>query len=496
MYSFFDAFAWEPVLLACIGAAAGILWGALPGLSMTMGMALLAPFSYSMDIYGACAFMMGVYTGASFGGTVSAILINIPGTPDSVPVQLAGYPLTKQGRGGEAMATAIVAAFLGNWFGILVLIALAPLLLSFALSFGAWEQFLLALWGILVAGSISGEGDSPIKGWISGWIGLAIAMVGTETIYGYQRLTFGQMELLSGIGFIPVLIGLFGIAEVMRMAAEPPGTNPRSIIGSVRPRFGLLARYWKSALRSSGIGTFIGIIPGGGGPMANFLAYEVGQRSSGKDFSKGSIEGVICCQTSDNAVIGGSLLPAVSLGIPSSAAIAVFMAALAYQGVIIGPAVEMSQPGFLNYLYGTLIVANVAMYALAFAFIKPSMHVLAMPPAFLMPMVAVLCVVGSYALELSALDMYVALIAGVAGYVLNRWGFPLAPMVFAMILGRIADENLRKALIIFRAEPWESIVTRPLAAIIIAVIVVTILYGIRQVVRTSLPGSGRQSGTR
>jgi putative tricarboxylic transport membrane protein len=480
MFSFFDAFSWEPLLYSVMGAAAGIVWGALPGLSMTMGMALLAPFSYGMDIYGACAFMMGVYTGASFGGTVSAVLMNIPGTPDSVPVQLAGYPLTRQGRGGEAMATAIVAAFLGNWIGILVLMALAPVLLAFALSFGAWEQFLLALWGILIAGSISGEGHSPIKGWISGWLGLGIAMIGTETIYGYQRLTFGQIELLGGIGFIPVLIGLFGIAEVMRVAAEEPGSNPRAVIGRIRPRFDLLRRYWRSALRSSGIGTFIGMIPGGGSPMANFLSYELGQRSSGKDFSKGSIEGVICCQTSDNAVIGGSLLPAMSLGIPSSAAIAVFMAALAYQGVVVGPAIDLSRPGFLHFLYGTLIVANLAMYALAFAFIRPSMRFLAMPSALLMPMVGVLCIVGSYALQLAVLDMYVALIAGVAGYMLYRWGFPLAPMVFAMILGKIADENLRKAMIIFRGEPLSSILIRPLAGVIIAVIIGTLIYGMRK----------------
>lgn len=483
MYSFFSAFSFEPILYSCIGAIAGIIWGALPGLSMTMGMALLAQFSYSMDITSACAFMMGVYTGASFGGTVSAILMNIPGTPDSVPVQLAGYPLTRQGRGGEALATAITASFMGNWFGILVLIGLSPLLLSFALSFGAWEQFLLALWGILVAGSLSGEGDSPIKGWISGWIGLGIALVGLEPILGYQRMTFGYKELMGGIEFIPALIGLFGIAEVMRVAASSTPADKSVVLGRIMPRMDHLVRYVRPALRSSAIGTFVGIIPGGGAPMANFLSYELGQRSSGKDFSKGSIEGVVCCSTSDNAVIGGSLLPAMALGLPSSAAIAVFMAALAYQGVIVGPAIEQSQPGFMQFVYGTLIVANFAMYIFAFVLIKPSMKILSISPAILMPIVAVLCVVGSYALQLSTFDMYVAFVFGIVGYVMYNWGFPLAPMVFAMILGQLADENLRKALIIFEGQSMTDILLRPVALIIMAIIVATIVYGLRNVDR-------------
>ena len=170
MFSFFDAFGASPILFSVLGAGAGIIWGAVPGLSMTMGMALLATFSYGMDIQTAAAFLMGIYTGATFGGAISAVLINIPGTPDSVPIQLCGYPLTEQGRGGEAIATAIFASFIGNWVGILALALVAPLLIVFALNFGAWEQFLLALWGILLAGSISGESDSMIKGWISGWI--------------------------------------------------------------------------------------------------------------------------------------------------------------------------------------------------------------------------------------------------------------------------------------------------------------------------------------
>tara|TARA_R110002049_G_scaffold201563_1_gene372301 strand:+ start:14779 stop:16272 length:1494 start_codon:yes stop_codon:yes gene_type:complete len=478
LFSFFDAFGASPILFSVLGAGAGIIWGAMPGLSMTMGMALLATFSYGMDIQSAAAFLMGIYTGATFGGAISAILINIPGTPDSVPIQLCGYPLTEQGRGGEAIATAIFASFIGNWVGLLALALVAPLLIVFALNFGAWEQFLLALWGILLAGSISGESDSMVKGWISGWIGLAIAMVGLEPILGYPRLVFDVPELRGGVAFIPVLIGLFGIAEVMRIAGRQSQNTEARPVGRVWPRFDLLRRYYRSALRSSAIGTVVGVIPGGGAPMANFLSYEIGQRASGKQFHKGSMEGVICTGTSDNAAIGGSLLPALALGIPSSAAIAVVMAALAYHGVVIGPSLEQSQPGFLVFLFGTLIVANLAMYVLGFALLKPIIRLLAMPPALLMPMVAMLCMIGAYSVQLSVFDMWVAIGFGIFGYLLVRYDFPLAPMVFALILGKIADENLRKSAIIFSENTTSQLLSRPIGLIILLLILVTILYGI------------------
>ena len=214
--------------------------------------------------------------------------------------------------------------------------------------------------------------------------------------------------------------------------------------------------------------------------MANFLSYEMGQRASGKDFSKGSMEGVICTGTSDNAAIGGSLLPALALGIPSSAAIAVFMAALAYHGVIVGPSIEQSQPGFLSFLYGTLVVANVAMYVLGFALLTPIMKLLAMPAQMLMPMVAMLCMIGAFSVQLSVFDMWIALVFGVVGFYLNRLGFPLAPMVFAMILGKIVDENLRKSAIIFRDDAWGTLLSRPVGLMILILIVLTIVLGVRR----------------
>lgn len=483
MFGFSEAFLLFPILFSLLGAATGIVWGAIPGLSMTMGMALLAAFSYTMDIRDAVAFLMGVYTGATFGGAISAVLINIPGTPDSVPIQLAGHPLTKAGRGGEAIATALFASFIGNWVGVILLMLSTPILIVFALNFGAWEQFLMALWGVIVAGSIQGQGDSVIKGWISGWIGLAIAMIGIEPILAYPRLTFDVPELRGDVQFIPALIGLFGVAEVMRRVRDSNPATSTSKLGSSLPNFSLLRKYSGSALRSSFLGTLVGVIPGGGAPMANFLSYEIGQRRSGKDFSKGSFEGVICTGTSDNAAIGGSLLPAMALGLPTSAAVAVFMAALSYQGVIIGPSIEQSQPGLLSYLFGTLIVANFAMYVSGILLLKPCMKILLIPPSILMPMAAALCMIGAYSVQLSVFDMWIALIFGAAGFLLHRLGFPLAPMIFAMILGGLADENLRKAIIIFQGETVWSVISRPASLLMLFIITFTIVAGVRNGVK-------------
>ena len=220
------------------------------------------------------------------------------------------------------------------------------------------------------------------------------------------------------------------------------------------------------------------MVPGGGAPMATFLAYDLGQRSSGKDFSKGSVEGVVCSETANNACIGGSLLPTMSLGIPGTAAAAVFMAALAFQGVVVGPAINHSQPGFMQFLYGTLLLANLAMYVFGFLLIRPSLWALSVRKDVLMPLVSVLCVVGAFSLQLSTFDVSVMLVFGVIGYVMKRWEFPLAPMVFAMILGGMADENFRKAMIIFSSDSFLDVLLRPIGVIMMAIIAITLYRGL------------------
>ena len=304
------------MLLVCLlGTTLGILWGAMPGLSTTMAMALLIGLSAGMSQYVALMFMLGVYTGSVFGGAISAVLINIPGTPDAVPTMIEGHPLAKRGEGGLALGTAIAASFLGNWVGILLLIAFIPVILLLALHFKSWEMFLLSMWGIAICGSMT-AGERPLKGWISGWIGLLIAFVGLDLIHGVPRYTFGVDILEDGISYIPILIGLFGLTEILRVLPQKAPYSIPAEVGRVVPPFATLWKYSGSAVRSGLIGTVIGAIPGAGANVASFLSYDIGRRRAApeerKKWGKGSYEAIVCAEVANNANIGGSMLPTLT----------------------------------------------------------------------------------------------------------------------------------------------------------------------------------------
>ncbi|MFQ6110660.1 MAG: tripartite tricarboxylate transporter permease [Nitrospinota bacterium] len=464
-----------------MGVTLGIIWGAMPGLSTTMAMALLIGLSYGMSMNVAVAFLLGVYTGSVFGGAISAVLINIPGTPDNVPTMIEGFPLAKRGEGGLALGTAIVASFLGNWMGIVLLILFIPIILAIALKFGSWEMFLLAMWGIAICGTLT-CGERPIKGWISGWVGLLIAMVGIDRIHGYPRFAFGSMSLESGISYIPILIGLFGLTEILKVLPQrSPYVIPQKV-GRVVPPFSMIWKYYKSAIRSGIIGTIIGAIPGAGANVASFVSYDVGRRRASPEerakFGKGSYEGIVCAEVADNANIGGSILPTLTLGIPGNAAAAAFLGALELKNIVVGPTIQVEHPGLIYYIYATLIIANFFMYGMAILLIKPSVKLFSLPRELLMPLIIPLCIIGAFTANLNIFDVYVMFIFGVVGYVLYRLGYPLAPMVLAVILGPMADENLRKALLIFEGKSIWFVLSRPVGTILLAVVILTFYDGI------------------
>ena len=328
------------VLISLAGVVLGIFWGALPGLSTTMAMMLLIGLSAGMSLETSLAFMLGVYTGSTFGGSVSAVLINIPGTPDSIPTMMEGYPLAKQGKGGEALGLSITASFLGSWIGILLLILCMPVILSIALNFRSWEMFLLAVIGVSICGTMS-AGTMPLKGWITGWIGMLLAFVGYDTIHGVARFTYDLPALYDGISYVAVLIGLFGLAEVLKTLPERSGSAIPEKIGRTTPSIGLLMRYLPAGLRSGLIGTIVGAIPGAGANIAAFLAYDIGRRRAKPEerakWGKGSFEGIVCAESANNANMGGSMLPTLTLGIPGSAPAAALMAALQMKNVLLGP---------------------------------------------------------------------------------------------------------------------------------------------------------------
>lgn len=452
---------WESILLALTpyllvvtlaGVSLGIIWGAMPGLSTTMAMALLIGLSAGMDQNTALSFMLGVYTGSVFGGAISAVMINIPGTPDAVPTMIEGHQLARRGEGGQALGMAIAASFIGNWVGIFLLVGFIPFILAFALSFRSWEMFLLAVIGISVSGSMA-AGSLPLKGWIVGWLGLLIAFVGLDAIHAVPRFAFGLPGLYDGINYIAVLIGLFGMTEIFRVLPQKVHYEIPKEVGRIIPSLTALARHAKAAVRSGVIGTLIGAIPGAGANVASFLSYDIGRRRAkaeeAKKWGKGSYEAIVCSEVANNANIGGSMLPTLALGIPGNAAAAALLAALTLKNVVVGPTIEIDHPGLIYFIYSALVVANILMYGAAIALIKPCVMLFSLPRGLLLPLIIPICVIGAYAVRLNMFDVWVMFAFGLFGYILNRYRFPTAPIVLGVILGPLADENFRRAMLVF-----------------------------------------------
>lgn len=490
-----DAFllALSPLLLAVTlgGVCLGIVWGALPGLSTTMAMGLLIGLSAGMSQDVAICFMLGVYTGSVFGGAISAVLINIPGTPDAVPTMIEGHQLAQRGQGGQALGTAIAASFIGGGIGIILLITLIPLILAFALNFKSWEMFWLAVIGIMVAGSMA-AGSMPLKGWIAGWLGMLVAFVGLDAIHAVPRFTFGTFALYDGISYVGVLIGLFGLAEIFRtLPAKDMPTIP-SEVGRVLPPFGKMMRLMPSALRSGILGTFIGAIPGAGANVASFLAYDIGRRRARPEekarWGKGSYDALVCAETANNANVGGSMLPTLALGIPGNAAAAALLAALTLKNVVVGPTIEIDHPGLIYFIYAALIIANFMMYFAAFALIGPCVKLFSLPRGILMPMILPVCVIGAFSVKLAMSDVWIMFIAGVVGWLFGVLRFPVAPVVLGVILAPLADENLRRALLVFENKSLWFVLSQWIGTILMVTVVFVVVEGIVRAVVNSRAG--------
>lgn len=470
------------ILLAGLcGSVLGLAWGAIPGLSVNMALALLLGVSYHWPTEAAVAFMLSAWLAGEFGGAVPAIINNIPGTPAAVMTQLAGHPLALRGEGDVAVGVALLASVAGSLTGILFLVTATPLLSALALHIGSWELALLALLGIAVAGNLGGR-SSPIKGWIMGSLGLLVAMVGIDPIHGVERWTFGVLELRSSINFLPVLVGLFAVSEAIEVLSQRQ--RPSSPCGafSFRTPFAMLAGYRTSILRSSLVGALIGSIPGAGANVASMVSYGIGERSTGRRFEDGDYEGVICSEVANNANVGGSLVPTLLLGIPGSNAAALFLAALALHGVAVGPTLAVDHPGLSGFVLAALLLGNLALLLSASAVMPVVLRLLGLRTQLLMPVVLVLAVCGTYAASYSQLDLVVLVVAGILGYWLRAAGFPLAPLVLGLILGPIADENLRRALLIANGDPFQ-LAGRPAGLVILGIGVLAIWWGYRRCIR-------------
>ena len=468
----------QNMLLLLVGCSLGIVIGALPGLTAAMGIALLTGLTFGIERGSAIILLMGIYNGAIYGGSISSVLVGIPGTPAAAATVLDGHPLALKGEGKRALRLATCASFIGTLFGMICLAAFTPLLQRIALDFESPEFFLLAVFGVLICGSLTSE-DLPVKGWIAGFIGLAASCVGLEGMHAYPRYTFGSISLMAGLAFIPAMIGLFGVPSIINILSQ--GQEKEILeIGKGRGEFFLeikmLKKYLLSILRSGVIGVFIGTIPGVGEDVAAWMSYDVAKRRSKhpEEFGKGCYEGVIAPEVANNACIGGALIPLLSLAVPGSAPCAVLLGALMLHNVRPGPMLSFEFPNFIYEMSAILLLAAFATRFLGLLAIRGAVKVLKIPFFIFMPMIAVICVMGSYALEINIFHVYVMFGFGILGFFLSTMKYPAAPLVLGMILGPLADINFRRTLFIYEGS-MVPFVTRPIAIIIDLMILYTLL---------------------
>ncbi|MDP3342313.1 tripartite tricarboxylate transporter permease [Frigidibacter sp.] len=448
-----------------------IIVGALPGLTATMGVALLTTLTFTMGPQVAMLVLVCVYVGAIYGGSRSAILLNIPGTPASAASTLDGFPLAKQGLAGRAMGISTLGSWCGTLFGTLILAMFAPSFGEFALQFGSYEMFWVALFGIVIAGSLSG-GD-PLKGYIAGFLGLLVATIGQETNHAYPRFAFGNPDLAGGLGLLPVLVGVFGVSEVLNAMRGPAVRAVSSKIDSVIPRIRDVTQYWRTILRSGALGTFIGAMPGLGEDIAAWTSYAAAKRASKEKelYGKGSVEGLMAAETGESACVPGAIIPVLTLAVPGSAPAAVLMAAMMIHGLNPGPMLAITAPEFIYQIVAMLVIADMVKLVYGLILVKPLLWVLLIPRSRLMPIVFTLCTVGAFAITSRLFDIWVMLGAGLVGFILRELRFPMAPLVLGIVLGDLLDKNLLRGLVLTGGD-ISPFFTRPIS---MALCVLTLL---------------------
>lgn len=452
------------MLVMVFSTIVGIIVGALPGLTATMSIAILVGLTYGMPRDLCFSIIMGVYVGAIYGGSITAILINIPGTGSAAATALDGYPLALQGKANFAIGMTRTASIFGTLFGMLMLLTIAPLLARIALLFTSVEIALLALFGILVSGFVAAE-DLKIKGWIAAFLGMIVASIGVDDLHGYFRFTYNIPMLMAGISFVPVMIGVFGIPQVLDnlKLVLPPRIRQT---GRMIPRWREFSRYIRLSLQSGVIGTGIGIIPGAGEDIGGWMSYFAAKATSKEKekFGKGSTEGIIAAETGNNAAIGGALIPLLTLSIPGSPPTAVLLGALLLQGIRPGPMLTFEFPGFIQEMGAILFLAAILLFPCGIMVAKFFIKSLDIPPKILMPIVAVLSVIGAYAVNIRISDIRVMIIFGIIYFFLFKLKYPVAPFVLGVILGPMIDENLRRAFWVHGG--LMPVLTRPVALIL------------------------------
>lgn len=472
----------ETIVYVLASSLVGVIVGALPGLTATMGVALMTTLTIKMPSNIALLVLVCTYVGAIYGGSRSAILLNIPGTPASAASCLDGYALARQGLAGRAMGIATTGSVLGTLIGMFFLALFTPLLGDLALKFGAYEFFWLAVFGVIVSATLTG-GD-PLKGWIAGFAGLFIATIGQDGIHAYERFSFGNRDLAGGFSLVPALVGAFGFAEILVAMHERRPPVVLSKLDSVIPKLKDVWHYRRTIARSGVIGTFIGIVPGVGEDVAAWSSYAAAKRASKEkeQFGKGSIDGLMAAETGDNACVPGAMIPVLTLQVPGSAPAAVLMAAMLIHGVKPGPMIMIESPQFVYDVVAMMLLATLGILLYGLTLTRFLIQVLRVPTTIITPMLFVLCTVGTYAIASRLFDVWTMLLFGVLGFMLRRYRFPVAPLVLGIVLGDLMEKSLRRGLVLSDGD-LTPFVTRPISAVLAAIIVVVVLLRLPPVQR-------------
>lgn len=471
------------LLLVLVGTAAGMAIGAMPGLSATMGLALLVPFTFVMEPTRALVLLGAFYMGAIYGGSFTAILVNAPGTPSSVATALEGYQMTKKGKSELAVVGATMGSLVGGLIGVIALIFLAPPLADFSLRFGPQEYFWIAIFGLTII--ISMASGSLVKGLIGGVFGLLLATIGVAPVGGEVRFTFGEPMLQGGIPLVPAMVGLFTIPEVIRLVArkgrEAQMIDEREHREKLWPMIRRIFSTPFNLIRSSIIGTITGILPGAGGSIANLVAYNEAKRSSThpETFGKGEVDGVVAAESANNATVGAGMIPTLTLGVPGTPPDAIIIGVLLLHGLRPGAELFTASGDLVSTFIIALAVSAVMMVPVGLIGGRALQRgVVAMPARYLAPGITVLTIVGAYAVRTSVVDVVIMLVLGVLAYFLSLAGISAAPIVLGLILGSIAETGLVQGMLTAQGEPqpWLTFFNRPLSLALIALTVVSLVW--------------------
>ena len=469
-------------MMVVFAIVVGTIFGALPGVSATMAVALGLPFTYSMQPIPAIVFLVAVYCSSITGGSITAILFKIPGVPSSAPTTFDGYPMAQRGEAGKALGIALGSSAIGGLVSALAMLTLSPQLTQAALSFSPSDLFAVTFMGLSILTCL--DSKNILRTLISGLLGLLLACVGQDPMYAVQRLTFGNGELIAGLEMIPVLIGIFAVTEVLKQTKKRDALSGEQGIGggSVNTKMPSWREWWgiKWLLaRCSIIGTIIGILPGAGATIASFLCYSTETKLSKhpEKFGTGIIDGIAASETANNAATGGAMVPLLSLGIPGGNAAAVMMSALVLKGVQLGPLLLVNQPQYLSATFASMVVTNILMVIVAIGIAKVFAQILAVPYSYLGPIIIMLAVIGSYATNMSIADVKIMAAAGVLGLVISACHFNSAALILGLVLGVICEGNFSRAYTISRADVV-AMFSRPVAGTLMAVSIVLLLWPI------------------